>query len=60
MRRLLVIVTLIAGIVLTLSAQYQDRFKNTWIEPGAVSHCPSSMRLTASTARSACSTPRAP
>ena len=35
MRRLFVIVILIAGIVLTLSAQYQDRFKNTWIEPGS-------------------------
>jgi len=35
MRRLLVIVGLIVGIVLTLSAQYQDRFKNTWIEPGS-------------------------
>jgi hypothetical protein len=35
MRRLMVIVILIVGIVLTLSAQYQDRFKNTWIEPGS-------------------------
>ena len=35
MRRLTVLVFLVAGIVLTLSAQYQDRFKNTWIEPGS-------------------------
>jgi hypothetical protein len=35
MRRLFVLVMLIAGIVLTLSAQYQDRFKITWIEPGS-------------------------
>jgi hypothetical protein len=35
MRRLAVITTFILGIVLTLSAQYQDRFKITWIEPGS-------------------------
>jgi hypothetical protein len=35
MRRLAVIAFLILGIVLTLSAQYQDRFKITWIEPGS-------------------------
>ena len=31
MRRLV----LLFGIALTLSAQYQDRFKDTWIEPGS-------------------------
>ena len=35
MRRLAVIACFILGIVLTLSAQYQDRFKITWIEPGS-------------------------
>src|ERR1022692_458785 len=35
MRRLFPIVILFAGIALTLSAQYQDRSKITWIEPGS-------------------------
>jgi len=35
MRRLALTAFLILGIVLTLSAQYQDRFKITWIEPGS-------------------------
>ena len=35
MRRLAFIAIFVLGIVLTLSAQYQDRFKLTWIEPGS-------------------------
>ena len=35
MRRLFLLVIFIVGIVLTLSAQYQDNFKVTWIEPGS-------------------------
>jgi hypothetical protein len=34
-RRLSFIVIFIAAIVLTLSAQYQDRSKVTWIEPNS-------------------------
>jgi len=34
MRRLFLVVV-VFGIALTLSAQYQDRFKITWIEPGS-------------------------
>jgi len=35
MRRLFLLVFLSIGSVLLLSAQYQDRFKITWIEPGS-------------------------
>ncbi len=35
MRRPAILAFSILGIVLTLSAQYQDRFKITWIEPGS-------------------------
>jgi len=35
MRRLFLLAILIVGIAATLGAQYQDRFKLTWIEPGS-------------------------
>jgi hypothetical protein len=35
MRRLLLLSIFAAGIALTLRAQYQDRFKVTWVEPGS-------------------------
>ena len=35
MRRLLFILIFLVAIGLTLSAQYEDRFKITWIEPGS-------------------------
>jgi hypothetical protein len=40
MRRLAVIGSFILGTVLTLSAQYQDRSKITWIEPGSAATLP--------------------
>jgi len=39
MRRLLLVLGTF-GIVLTLSAQYQNRFKETWIEPGSKEELP--------------------
>src|SRR6185369_9471262 len=40
MRRLFLVIILVAAIALTLSAQYQDRFKVTWIEPNGGSVLP--------------------
>ena len=42
MRRLFLLVIFIVGIALTLSAQYQDTFKITWIEPGSGATLPAS------------------
>ena len=42
MRRLFFIAIVLVGIGLTLSAQYQDRFKITWIEPGSSATLPAS------------------
>ena len=42
MRRLFLIAIFLVGIGLTLSAQYQDRFKITWIEPGSGATLPES------------------
>ena len=60
MRRLFLLVIFIVGIVLTLSAQYQDSFKVTWIEPGSGVTLPESDAFDSTDGTSACSMRRGP